>query len=75
MADSDKCCRVLNVIKTMLTDDTVLENEDLHILGRLKKFLLEDEVASTSVAKQILPIVDNMVRASCARQHSFRFLR
>ena len=59
------------MIKTMLTDDTVLENEDLHILGRLKKFLLEDEVASTSLSKQLLSVVNNMVCTSRA-QH-FRF--
>ncbi|KAK7690449.1 hypothetical protein QCA50_005547 [Cerrena zonata] len=54
--------RVLNVVKTMLTDDTVLENEDLHILGRMKDFLSEDEVIATTIAKQLLPTVNSMIK-------------
>lgn len=60
--------RVLNVVKTMLSDDSVLENEDLHILERMKKFLLEDEVASTNIAKQLLPTVNSMVSSLCSPQ-------
>lgn len=45
----------------MLTDDTVLEGEDLHILERMKTFLLEKDVASNSIAPQLLSIVIRMV--------------
>ncbi|CAL1717053.1 unnamed protein product [Somion occarium] len=54
--------RVLNTFKTMLTDDSVLEKEDLYILDRIKSFLSDPEVLSMTIAKQLLSTTEHMLK-------------
>lgn len=46
----------------MLTDDSVLEKEDLYVLDRIKSFLSDPEVLSMTIAKQLLSTTEHMVR-------------
>jgi len=50
--------RVLNTHKTMVTDDEVLEKDEIYILDRMKKFLLEPDVAVAPAAKNLLAAVE-----------------
>ncbi|KAL0960836.1 hypothetical protein HGRIS_005852 [Hohenbuehelia grisea] len=51
--------RVLNTFKSMVTDDDVLEKEDLPILDRIKEFISSsDEVSSMPAAKQLLILIE-----------------
>ncbi|KAI0077059.1 ras GEF [Panus rudis PR-1116 ss-1] len=52
--------RVLNVLKTMITDDTVLEEEDMHILTRIQDFLSDSDVSAFSAAKQLSETIQRM---------------
>ncbi|CAK5270285.1 unnamed protein product [Mycena citricolor] len=46
--------RVLNIFKSMVIDDDVLDKDDLFILDRMKDFLSSDELAKFPAAKQLL---------------------
>nr|GAT50613.1 predicted protein [Mycena chlorophos] len=50
--------RVLNTFKSMITDDDVLEKDDLFILERIKEFVTTDEVAQFPAAKQLLILIE-----------------
>ncbi|KAJ7645538.1 ras guanine nucleotide exchange factor domain-containing protein [Mycena polygramma] len=50
--------RVLNIFKSMIVDDDVLEKDDLFILDRMKEFLTTDEVARFPASKQLLILIE-----------------
>ncbi|KAG7088582.1 hypothetical protein E1B28_012559 [Marasmius oreades] len=50
--------RVINTFKSMITDDDVLEKEDVYILGRMKEFVLSEGVSVFPAAKQLLNLVE-----------------
>jgi len=50
--------RVLNTVKTMVVDDEVLEKDDIYILDRMKKFLLDPDVAVAPATKNLLAAVE-----------------
>lgn len=51
--------RVLNTIKTMITDDDFLEKEDMYILDRMKEFLLRlDETSQKTMATHLLTLIE-----------------
>ncbi|KAL0567457.1 cell division cycle-related protein [Marasmius crinis-equi] len=48
--------RVINTFKSMITDDDVLEKEDMYILNRIKDFVLSEDVHLA--AKQLLILIE-----------------
>lgn len=47
----------------MITDEDVLEKEDMHILDRVRDFCLKAEVTtSVAAAKQLVVLIDRVVR-------------
>ncbi|KAK7682391.1 hypothetical protein QCA50_014596 [Cerrena zonata] len=50
--------RVLNTFKTMVTDEEMLEKDDLWILDKLKEFASDPEVVSAPAAKQLLILIE-----------------
>ncbi|KAI0632185.1 ras GEF [Trametes polyzona] len=54
--------RVLNTFRTMVTDDDILEKEDMYILARMKEFASNDEVVSFAAAKQLLILIERAQR-------------
>ena len=54
---------MLNTFRTMITDDDVLEKDDMYILDRIRSFCVKAE-ATTSVAaaKQLVVLIDRVVR-------------
>lgn len=46
----------------MVTDDEVLEKDDIYILDRVKKFLLDPDVSVAPAAKNLLAAVERKVR-------------
>lgn len=51
--------RVLNTIKTMVTDDDFLEKEDMYILDRMKEFLLNsDEASKKTMATHLVTLIE-----------------
>ncbi len=54
--------RVLNIFKTMVTDEDILDKEDMQILERIRQFVLSDEVSHFAAAKQLLLHIDRAVR-------------
>lgn len=50
--------RVLNTMKTMVTDEDFLEKEDRYILDRMKEFLLQEGPGKTAISKQLLTLVE-----------------
>ncbi|CAL1713340.1 unnamed protein product [Somion occarium] len=50
--------RVLNTFKAMVTDDDLLEKEDMWILDRMKDFASNPEVVSFAAAKQIIILIE-----------------
>ncbi|KAH9936253.1 ras guanine nucleotide exchange factor domain-containing protein [Fomitopsis serialis] len=50
--------RVLNIFKTMVTDDGILEKSDLYILGRMKEFASNEDVVNVAAAKQLLILIE-----------------
>ncbi|KZT11988.1 ras GEF [Laetiporus sulphureus 93-53] len=50
--------RVLNIFKTMVTDDGILEKDDMYILSRMKEFVFNDEVITYAAAKQLLILIE-----------------
>ena len=45
----------------MVTDDDVLEKEDMHIYDRIKAFISTEEVARFPAAKQVMTLLDRGV--------------
>ena len=52
---------VLNTFRTMVTDDDILEKEDMYILGRMKEFASDEEVVNFAAAKQLLILIERAV--------------
>lgn len=59
--------RVLNTFKTMVTDEEMLEKDDLWILDKMKEFASNPEVITVAAAKQLLILIERAVSP-----HSFR---
>ncbi|OCH91881.1 ras GEF [Obba rivulosa] len=55
--------RVLNTFKTMITDDGILEKEDMYILSRMKEFASDEVVISFAAAKQLLILIERAERS------------
>ena len=49
-------------MKSMVTDDGVLEKEDLFILNRMKEFISSDEVSRFAAAKHLMIQIERLVR-------------
>ncbi len=45
----------------MVTDDDILEKEDLYILTRMKEFASNEEVVTFAAAKQLLILIERAV--------------
>lgn len=54
-------CSVLNTFRTMVTDDDILEKEDMYILTRMKEFASNEEVVTFAAAKQLLILIERAV--------------
>ncbi|KAJ7601115.1 ras guanine nucleotide exchange factor domain-containing protein [Mycena floridula] len=50
--------RVLNIFKSMVVEEDILEKEDLYILDRMKEFITTDEVYTYPAAKQLLLLIE-----------------
>ncbi|KII89445.1 hypothetical protein PLICRDRAFT_41098 [Plicaturopsis crispa FD-325 SS-3] len=50
--------RVLNTLKSMVSDDDILEKEDFYIYERMKEFASSPEVADWPAAKQLLTWIE-----------------
>ncbi|KAF7977036.1 hypothetical protein HWV62_4796 [Athelia sp. TMB] len=50
--------RVLNTFKSMVTDEVVLEKEDLYILDRIREFVTQEEVYQFAAAKVLLTLIE-----------------
>ena len=61
---SSKVCSVLNVFKSMVTDDDLLEKEDMYILDRMKEFAVIPDVHSFAAAKQLVILIERAVCCS-----------
>lgn len=49
----------------MLTDEDILEKEDLYILDRMRAFINSPEVSQLSAAKNLLNVIDRAVSKTC----------
>ncbi|KAI8986090.1 ras GEF [Trametes punicea] len=58
--------RVLNTFRTMVTDDDILEKEDMYILQRMKEFASNEEVVTFAAAKQLLILIERAQRGGDA---------
>lgn len=56
--------RVLNTFKSMVTDEDILEKDDLHILDRMKVFVASEEVSRFGAAKPLTAQIERAVRQS-----------
>ncbi|KAG5220279.1 Cytoplasmic GTPase/eEF2 protein (ribosomal bioproteinis) [Salix suchowensis] len=54
---------VLNTLKSMITDEDVLEREDYHIFDRMKEFISSGEVSRFAASKQLLLLIERAVRS------------
>lgn len=54
--------RVLNTLKTIVTDDDILEKDDMHILDCMKEMLQNEEVMRSTAAKQLVVLIERAVR-------------
>lgn len=69
--------RVLNTFRTMITDEDVLEKDDMYILDRIHDFCLQAErTASVAAAKQLVVLIERVVCISrpLVSDHSHRYL-
>lgn len=53
---------MLNTLKTIVTDDDILEKDDMHILDRMKEMLQNEEVMRSTAAKQLVVLIERAVR-------------
>lgn len=58
---SNFASRVLNTFKSMITDEDILESQDMYILGRMRDFVTEEEVNQIAAAKQLLTLIERYV--------------
>lgn len=59
---------VLNVFRTLVTDDDVLEREDMYILARMKEFASNEEVVTSPAARQLLVLIERAVKLPDSRR-------
>lgn len=52
---------VLNTFKSMVTDEDILEKDDMHILNRMKAFVASDEVSRFGAAKPLSTQIERVV--------------
>ncbi|KIK59298.1 hypothetical protein GYMLUDRAFT_44664 [Collybiopsis luxurians FD-317 M1] len=55
--------RVINTFKSMLTDEDILEKEDLYILDRMKEFVLSEDVAQVSASRPLLTLIERVQKS------------
>ncbi|KAJ3793863.1 ras guanine nucleotide exchange factor domain-containing protein, partial [Lentinula aff. detonsa] len=53
--------RVLNTFKSMLTDEDILEKDDLYILNRMKDFVTSEDVAQVGASRSLLTLIERVV--------------
>lgn len=53
----------------MVTDDGILEKEDIYVLARMKDFASNEEVVNFAAAKQLLILIERAVRVILLLQH------
>lgn len=53
---------VLNTFKNMITEQYVLDRDDMYILGRMKDFISQDDVAVMPAAKALRSLIERAVR-------------
>lgn len=66
---------VLNTFRTMVTDDDILEKEDMYILGRIKEFVSNEEVVTFAAAKQLLILIERAVSSDDVQALGFILTR
>ncbi|VDB85607.1 unnamed protein product [Peniophora sp. CBMAI 1063] len=62
--------RVLNTMKTMLLDDDILEEKDMHILDKIVEFARHGEVKEKAAGRQLLSHIQRIQHGSRARSRS-----
>ncbi|KAF5345546.1 hypothetical protein D9758_012020 [Tetrapyrgos nigripes] len=55
--------RVINTLKSMITDDDVLEKEDLHILSRMKEFVQSEDAQQVGASKSLLVLIERALQS------------
>ena len=53
----------------MVTDDDYLEKDDIHILDRMKEMLQNEEVMRLAAAKQLMVLIERVVRCPLLIRH------
>ncbi|KAI0316803.1 ras guanine nucleotide exchange factor domain-containing protein [Amylostereum chailletii] len=59
--------RVLNTLKTMITDDDALDKDDMYILDRMKEMVTREEVVQLAAGKQLLALIERAQRGDNPR--------
>lgn len=54
----------------MVTDEVVLEKEDLYILDRIREFVTQEEVYQFAAAKVLLTLIERKVCSCRLHPHS-----
>lgn len=52
---------VINTFKSMLTDEDILEKDDLYILQRMKDFVTSEDVAKVTGSKPLAALISRVV--------------
>ncbi|KAF5381236.1 hypothetical protein D9757_007853 [Collybiopsis confluens] len=55
--------RVINTFKSMLTDEDILEKEDLYILDRMQQFVTSEDVALVGASRPLLTLVERVQKS------------
>ncbi|KAJ3994354.1 ras guanine nucleotide exchange factor domain-containing protein [Lentinula boryana] len=55
--------RVLNTFKSMLTDEDILEKDDLYILNRMKDFVTSEDVAQVGASRSLLTLIERVQKS------------
>ena len=66
---ADIASSVLNTFRTMVTDDDILEKEDMYILARMKEFASNEDVVTFAAAKQLLILIERAVSSQTSTTH------
>ena len=53
----------------MVTDDDILEKEDMYILARMKEFASNEDVVTFAAAKQLLILIERAVSSQTSTTH------
>ncbi|KAJ3774769.1 ras guanine nucleotide exchange factor domain-containing protein [Lentinula raphanica] len=60
--------RVINTFKSMLTDEDILEKEDLYILRRMKEFVLSEDVQDVGALKSLLMLIERVQQSGSTKR-------